>query len=213
MTIHPTLLLGLTGDPAQEGHVDISLYGHDIGYGRVWWMLTPHNPLKQQALASYAHRRELARLRIKGHEDYIEISDFEAGMTVLNEDIRTFTLLSHLKKVYPETPFTFLMGADNWASLHTWGRYQELLGLAAILILPREPWTQQLASCPASLEFADRQDTAETGIVPQGRWRIAHTHLKHEGSSTSVRQALRSGESHNGLTAEQHTYIRLHNLY
>ncbi len=213
MTIHPTLILGLTGDPAHEGHVDVSLYGHDLGYQRVWWMLTPHNPLKAKAMASYAHRRELARLRIKGHEDYIEISDFEAGMTVLNEDIRTYTLLSHLKTVYPETPFTFLMGADNWASLHSWGRYQELLNLCSILILPREPWTAQLPSCPASLEFAAQEDTSETGIVPQGKWRIAHTHILHEGSSTSVRKVLKNGESTNGLTAEQLAYIRQHHLY
>jgi nicotinate (nicotinamide) nucleotide adenylyltransferase len=210
-------LLGLSGDPPHLGHLAVAQSVKAYGYTRVWWLLTPQNPAKAQATTPYWHRRELARLLTAPHRDWLEVSDFEAGVAIQQESLRTYTVLKHLKSVMPEASFTFVMGADNWADaqtgFHTWEYFMHILPLASILVLPRSPWTDMVPKCPASLVLAEQQDKAFHGPVAPGMWRLAGQAVDHPAQSTHIRQQLAKGGTTPHLTAAQLAYIQAEGLY
>lgn len=209
-------LLGLSGDPPHLGHLGVAQAVQRLGYPRVWMMVTPQNPDKHLAAAPYWHRRELARLLVQGNHDWLEVSDFEAGVAVHDQELRTYTVLSDLKSKMPEASFTFVMGADAWAhpskGFHVWKTFEGILDLASVLILPRAPYTAQVKICPAAQHLAARQDEGE-GPVAKGCWRLANTPELITTSSTTIRDALQKGESPNLLTPAQNAYIQAHGLY
>lgn len=209
-------IIGLSGDPPTLGHLAVAQAVRDEGYDRVILMITPQNPFKSHAAVPYWHRRELARLLIRGQEDWLEISDFEAGVAVHDPDLRTHTVLTALAERMPEVDFTFVMGADTWADaakgFHTWKNFEEIPKLASLLILPREPWTAQVLTCPAAVALGDRHAFGHTP-VPNGCWRVASKPVEHPASSTEVRRAVKAGEETPYLTEDQKAYVRLNKLY
>ncbi|PZP40281.1 MAG: hypothetical protein DI585_01525 [Pseudomonas fluorescens] len=209
-------ILGLSGDPMHLGHVAVALAIRAMGYERVWLMITPQNPLKQAAAVPYWHRRELARLLTKGHEDWLEVCDFEAGVAVHDPDLRTHTVLSALRERMPEVEFTFVLGADAWADaekgFHTWTNFMEIPALASLLILPREPWTNCVLACPAAQALAHRHFAGD-GPVPVGCWRVASAPIDHPASSTGVRENLKMRRASEHLTDAQNVYVRDNRLY
>jgi nicotinate-nucleotide adenylyltransferase len=210
-------LLGLSGDPPHLGHLAVAQSVKSLGYERVWWLLTPQNPAKAQAATPYWHRRELTRLLTAPHRDWLEVSDFEAGVAIQQESLRTYTVLKHLKSVMPEASFTFVMGADNWADaqtgFHTWENFMHLLPLASILVLPRDPWTAKVPNCPASLALIEQQDKTLHGPVASGKWRLADVGVIHPAQSTHIRQQLGKGGTTPHLSADQIAYIQAEGLY
>lgn len=214
----PVAIFGLSADPCHKGHLAVSHYVHGLGYRQVWWVITPQNPDKHDALVPFFHRVELAYILTQNKGDWLRIRDFEAGMTVLNERIRTFTLLTHLKRVYPDTPFTFVLGADNWADpntgIHTWGHYPELLDLASILVLPRKGWNEQIETCDATRTLGHRRDTTPNlGVVKPGCWGVGTDVPEVNLASRTIRAQLEAGETPHGLSQAQLAYIRENGLY
>lgn len=209
-------ILGLSGDPPHLGHLAVAEAVHAMGYTRVWFMITPQSPFKTNVTAPYWHRRELARMLTFGHQSWLEVSDFEAGVSVEDPNFRTYTVLTDLKSAMPSIEFTFVMGADAWADemkgFHTWSHFQDIPDRAGLLILPREPWTEQALTCPAAQFLCSRQCTGH-GAVPTGMWRLGEREVKHPASSTAVREALEAGETSEYLTPEQNAYALAHGLY
>ena len=149
----------------------------------------------------------LAHILTAPHRDWLEVSDFEAGVAVTQEPLRTFSVLRHLKAVMPEGQFTFVMGADNWADaqtgFHTWQNFEHILGLASILILPRHPWTEKIPNCTASLILAAQRDPASQGPVTARCWRLMESFTGSAITSTEIRQDLQITGTTAHLTAEQ----------
>lgn len=208
-------LIGLSGDPTHLGHLEVARTVHALGYTRVWFMLTPQNPFKEAAEVPYWHRRELTRLLIQGEEHWLEVSDFEAGVAVLDPDTRTHTMLTALKANMPEASFTFVMGADAWADdakgFHTWKNSADIPNLASLLVLPRDPWTAQITTCKAAQTLADKQAEGSRPIPP-GHWGVG-PRVVHVASSSAVRDSLHTGADTPYLTASQKAYIHHHGLY
>ena len=205
-------IFGLSADPPHKGHLKVAEALQEMGYERVVWMLTPQNPLKHAIPTPYWHRMELARALI-GRRTWLELSDAEAWMQLYGDELRTHTMLGQLKKIYPETDFTFVIGADNWMHFHNWGRYKELLDYVALLIVPRLG-SGRLDNVPAALTLANQRDKATSGIVTQGKWRILVDAPGGNASSKHLRQDLAAGEdTSKWLNAEQLAYIQDHGLY
>lgn len=208
----PIAIFGMSADPAHKGHLKVAEAVQEMGYSRVMWMVTPHNPAKPHSQTPFVHRMELTRLLV-GRRTWLELSDAEAWMYLYGEDLRTHTMLEHLTRIYPGVPYTFVIGADNWLQFHTWGKYREILDFCGLLIVPR-PGSRGLDNCPAALALAARKDSKTTGPVTQGTWRIAEGLPGGSASSTQIRRDLASGTlPTRWLNAEQIAYIQAHNLY
>lgn len=204
-------IFGLSANPPHKGHLRVAEALHNLGYERVVWMLTPQNPLKRAVPTAFAYRMELARLLV-GRRTWLELSDAEAWMQLYGEELRTHAMLSHLVQIYPQTPFTFVMGSDNWMHFHNWGKFKEILELASILVVPR-PGSSKLEQSAAAITLADKRDKQNDGIVRPGCWRILADIPGGSASASQIRRALVDRQDSPWLTPQQIQYIQEHNLY
>ncbi|SHJ14153.1 nicotinate-nucleotide adenylyltransferase [Shimia gijangensis] len=114
-------LLGGSFDPPHAGHVHITREAlKRFGLDRVWWLVSPGNPLKDRGPARLERRMAAARALMD--HPRVEISDFEtrAGTRYTAETIAA------LQQTHPGVRFVWLMGADNLAQLHRWKDWQEI---------------------------------------------------------------------------------------
>ena len=104
-------LLGGSFDPAHEGHVHIT---HEalrrFGLDRIWWLVSPGNPLKPRPPAPLPQRLVHAR-RLMRHPRVL-VTDLEARLNTR----ATADTLRALQRIYPGVRFVWIMGADNLCS-------------------------------------------------------------------------------------------------
>lgn len=147
---HKNRIVGLLGgsfNPAHEGHVHISLYAlHKLKLDEVWWLVSPHNPLKdKQTLADYDVR--FASAKALARHPRITVSDIEQ-----RKDLRyTYRTLRYLKKHHPGVTFVWLMGADNLDGFHRWQRWQWIMAHMPIVVFDRAPFSHKALAAKAAL--------------------------------------------------------------
>ena len=125
-------LLGGSFDPPHAGHVHITRQAlRGFGLDRVWWLVSPGNPLKRNGPAPLADRVAAARA-IMDHPR-VTVTDIEArlGTRVTADTLEA--LLSHYKGV----KFCWLMGADNLASIHHWERWHAIFAQVPVGVIAR----------------------------------------------------------------------------
>jgi nicotinate-nucleotide adenylyltransferase len=125
-------LLGGSFDPAHEGHAHITREAlKRMGLDRVWWLVTPGNPLKARQPAPMEER--LARARDVMPDPRVEITDLEARLGTR----ATADTIDLLRRLYPGVTFVWLMGADNLVQFHRWNRWRDILRSVAVGVLAR----------------------------------------------------------------------------
>jgi nicotinate-nucleotide adenylyltransferase len=132
----PGLRVGLFGgsfNPPHEGHRAASLLAlRRLRLDRVWWLVSPANPLKDaRELAPLALRVEAAR-RV-GQHPRIKITALEAAIGATY----TFETILYLKRRCPGVHFVWLMGADNFRAFDRWQRWADIARLVPIAIIDR----------------------------------------------------------------------------
>lgn len=112
-------------NPVHIGHLIIANYmATQTDLRQVWFVVSPHNPLKaKQSLARDHDRLHLVRLAI-GDNPRLRASDIEFK---LPQPSYTIDTLTHLKEKYPERTFVLIMGSDNLATLHKWKNHELIL--------------------------------------------------------------------------------------
>ncbi len=125
-------LLGGSFDPAHEGHVRITREAlKRIGLDRVWWLVSPGNPLKARQPAPMALR--IAHARAVMQDPRVVVTDLEARL-----DTRfTADTIARLQAIYPGVTFVWLMGADNLAQFHRWDRWRQIMAMVPVGVLAR----------------------------------------------------------------------------
>jgi nicotinate-nucleotide adenylyltransferase len=98
---------------------------------RLWWLVSPGNPLKNHGPAPLPQRMQAAR-QIMQHPR-IEISDFEARAGTRY----TAQTLTALQAACPGVRFVWLMGADNLAQFHRWQNWQQIIESVPVGVLAR----------------------------------------------------------------------------
>ncbi|WP_348524096.1 nicotinate-nucleotide adenylyltransferase [Phaeobacter sp. J2-8] len=133
--IRPGQTIGLLGgsfDPPHQGHVNITRQALTrFGLDRVWWLVSPGNPLKEHGPAPLDERMAAAR-KIMRHPR-VDISDFEAEAGTRY----TAETLKALIQEYRGTNFVWLMGADNLIQLPKWQDWQQIVNSVPIGVLAR----------------------------------------------------------------------------
>lgn len=125
-------LLGGSFDPAHAGHAHITTEAlKRFGLDRVWWLVSPGNPLKSRGPEPLAKR--MAHARDVMQHPRVEVTDIESQLGTRY----TAETLSRLRRMYPQVRFIWLMGADNMAQLHHWQDWRDIMETAPIGVLAR----------------------------------------------------------------------------
>lgn len=125
-------LLGGSFDPAHDGHVFLTLEAiKRFGLDRVWWVVSPGNPLKQRGPAPLADRMAHAR-SIMDHPKVV-ITDIEARLGTSY----TAETLAALQARYRDVTFVWLMGADNLAQLDQWQDWHQIMARVPLGVVAR----------------------------------------------------------------------------
>lgn len=142
-------LLGGSFDPPHRGHVHITTEAlKRFGLDRVWWLVTPGNPLKEQGPAPLAQRMQQARA-IMQHPK-VTVTDIEARLGTRY----TAQTLAALRRQYPGVNFVWLMGADNLAQFHKWQDWRKIMMSVPIGVLARPGDRIPARMSPAARLFA-----------------------------------------------------------
>ncbi|NOE28281.1 nicotinate-nucleotide adenylyltransferase [Ruegeria sp. HKCCD6157] len=131
----PGQVVGLFGgsfDPPHQGHVHVTLEAMKaFGLDRVWWLVSPGNPLKERGPAPMDRRMAAAR-NVMQHPR-VEVTDIEA----LTGTRATADTLTALQRLYPQVRFVWLMGADNLAQFHRWKDWRGIMDSVPVGVVAR----------------------------------------------------------------------------
>ncbi len=131
----PGQVIGLFGgsfDPPHAGHVHVSREAlKRFGLDRVWWLVSPGNPLKPRGPAALDKRMAAARALLR--DPRIGVTDLEAHLGTRY----TAETIAALLRLYPGVRFVWLMGADNMAQFHRWQRWEWIMEHVPVGVLAR----------------------------------------------------------------------------
>lgn len=180
--------MGGSFNPPHAGHVQITRIAiARLGLDRVWWLVTPGNPLKTNGdLPSLAERIAACRQLVTNPK--VVVTGFEAELGTAY----TAATVEFLARRYPATRFVWLMGADNLASFHRWHRWRDIAGCLPIAVIDRPGWRMRaLASATARSLAASRLPEQVARRLAETRppaWTLLSGPLSTL-SSTALRQA------------------------
>jgi nicotinate-nucleotide adenylyltransferase len=122
-------------NPIHNGHLMLASYLSEFTYlEEVWFVVTPHNPLKDTAiLIDDGARFEMVKIAVEAY-DRLLVSDVEFNMPRPSYTVNT---LKELSGNYPDVNFTLIIGADNWVVFDRWKNADEIINNYKILIYPR----------------------------------------------------------------------------
>jgi nicotinate-nucleotide adenylyltransferase len=156
--VTPGLRIGLYGgsfNPAHLGHRHVSLVAlRRLRLDRIWWMVTPGNPLKDRGELAAIDRRVARADRVADHPRIV-VTDFESRIGAQY----TRQTLRYLTRRNPSVRFVWIMGADSLATFHRWQGFFEIASLMPIAIIDRPGFTLTGPAARAAQALA--------------RWRIA----------------------------------------
>lgn len=125
-------LFGGSFDPPHGGHVHVSREAlKRFNLDRVWWMVSPGNPLKTHGPAPLERRLAAAREQIT--HPRVAATDIEAVLGTRY----TAQTIERLRALYPGVHFVWLMGADNLAQFHRWQRWEWIMETVPVGVLAR----------------------------------------------------------------------------
>ncbi len=151
--VAPGLRIGLYGgsfNPAHLGHRHVSLVAlKRLRLDRVWWMVTPGNPLKDRGELAAIDRRVERASQIADHPR-IAVTDFESRIGARY----TRQTLGFLTRRHPNLRFVWIMGADSLATFHRWQGFSEIAGLMPMAIVDRPGFTLTAPAARAARALA-----------------------------------------------------------
>jgi nicotinate-nucleotide adenylyltransferase len=185
-------LFGGTFDPPHRAHLAASLLAlKRLKLDRIWWLVTPGNPLKDtRGLAPLAER--IAAAQALTRDPRIAITGFETDLRVRY----SFDTVSYLVKRCPGVRFVWIMGADNLRSFHRWQNWRGIARLVPMAVIDRlGPSLYSAGSTAAqALGRARIPESAATSLADRRppAWVYLHG-LKSPLSSTALRAARGHG--------------------
>lgn len=175
-------LLGGSFDPAHAGHVHITREAlKRFGLDRVWWLVSPGNPLKTEGPAPMADRLAAARALMR--DPRVVVTDIEADLGTRF----TAATLTALTAAYPGVRFTWLMGADNLAQFHRWDRWRWIMETVPVGVIARPGARKKALNAKAAQVYAGHRlqagDAHGLGRATAPAWAFVNVPLRAESSS------------------------------
>jgi nicotinate-nucleotide adenylyltransferase len=182
-------LFGGTFDPPHDGHLHVARTAmRRLDLHRVWWLVSPQNPIKARRAGDFMRRFEAAQAL--ADEPGMVVSDIERRLGVT----RTIDLVTALKQRNPGVDFVWIMGADNLKSFHRWHRWRALMTALPVAVIARPTDSLRARLAPAAREFAQSRISDRCAhALPVSR-APAWTYLNERLNSSSS-TALRADQS------------------
>lgn len=185
----PGLRIGLFGgtfDPPHQAHLAAALLAlKRLKLDRVWWLVTPGNPLKNTRNLAPLSKR-IGAARTLTHHPRIDVTGLEA---VINTRY-TYDTIKWLIARCPRVRFVWIMGADNLRSFHRWQKWRGIAKLVPIVVVDRLGPSLYAAASPAGQALRDaRIPEHAVSTLPDRKapaWTFLHG-LKSPLSSTALR--------------------------
>ncbi len=209
-------LYGGTFDPFHVGHLRMAIEVREtVGLASVTLLparVPPHKP--EGPVTEARHRLAMVRAGTEGLPG-IEVSDAE-----LLRDGPSYSLVTvrEFRRARPRAEILFVIGADAFAEIATWYRYEDLLAECDFLLLPR-PGGGAAPPRPAALRIEKETPhcyswKGEAYRLPGGRRLLCPVLPALEVSSSAVRERVRAGRCIRGLVPPAvERYIGAHGLY
>jgi len=213
-----TAILGGTFDPIHYGHLRLAADVKSVvGLDEVRLIPAGDPPHRAPPVASAEHRLAMTEL---GCEEF-------AGLVADAREVHragpsyTVLTLESMRAEEPKRPLALVIGADAFAGLETWRRWQQLFTLAHFLVVERPGTTFDPAQLPATLKTQwERRLTTDAMRLERSLGgailRVAVT--PQPISASAIRAALARGSSGRDavrglLPASVLAYIDRNHLY
>ncbi len=186
-------LFGGSFDPVHDAHVALATTALDqLSLDELRWIPVGQPWQKTRRLAPAADREAMVRLAIAGEPRFV------LDRIELRRRGPTFTLdtVRELVAAEPSREWFLILGQDQYASLHTWRDWPELLGLVTLAIANRPG---------AAIAVNSQIAKAEHRVVRLPMMNV---------SSTEIRRRVAAGESIAEMVPDAVArYIEAHRLY
>jgi nicotinate-nucleotide adenylyltransferase len=126
-------LFGGSFDPPHEGHLMVAhLALRRLRLDRVWWLVSPQNPLKSKSPSHGLAARVAGVARMADHPRFV-VTGVEAQIG----SRYTADTLAWLKRRMPGVRLVWIMGADNMANFHLWHGWRRIADTMPIAVVDR----------------------------------------------------------------------------
>ena len=182
-------LLGGSFNPAHAGHRYIAeLALRRLRLDQIWLLVSPGNPLKEQAgMAPLDQRMASARAIARG-DPRLLVTDIESLLGTRY----TVDTLRALRRAFPRARFVWLMGADNLIQIPRWRRWKQIFHTIPVAVFARAPYSNRALAGLAARRFwrsrVDARHARRLTAKPLPAWVFLHTSLSPE-SATAIRLA------------------------
>jgi nicotinate-nucleotide adenylyltransferase len=181
-------LFGGTFDPPHEAHLAACLLAMKrLVLDRVWWLVTPGNPLKDTVGLAPLDERIAAACKLARHPR-IDVTGIEAEIAVRY----SYDTIRYLMSRCSGVRFVWIMGADNMRTFHRWQKWRGIAELVPIAVVDRlGPSLYATGSVAAQALGRRRIPESEAASLPDQptpAWVFLHG-LKSPLSSTALRAA------------------------
>ena len=187
-------LFGGTFDPPHEAHLAACLLAMKrLGLDRVWWLVTPGNPLKDTRGLAPLPERIVAAKALARHPR-IEVTGLEAQIGTRY----TYETIAYLRRHCPGVRFVWIMGADNLRSFPRWQKWRGIAAMVPIVVVDRLGPSLYASGSAAgnALAWARIPESAAKSLPDRKppAWVYLHG-LKSPLSSTALRAARRLSQN------------------
>jgi nicotinate-nucleotide adenylyltransferase len=190
----PGLRIGLLGgsfNPAHEAHRALSLFAMKrLGLDRVWWLVSPGNPLKDSRAQPPLAQR-LAGARGIARHPRIDVSGLEAALGTRY----TIDTVRALRRRAPHVRFVWIMGADNLSQFHRWRNWRGVADALPLAAIDRPADSLRALASPAGQALARYRladDAARRLALTRAPAWVFLRGLKSPLSSTAIRNRAMS---------------------
>jgi len=176
----------------------------------VWYMVSAQNILKpDEGMLPFADRVAIAQLNVAG-EQGVEVTAIEEDIAAAVHSTATADILRELRNRMPGQRFVFVMGSDNFATLHLWRDYDYILSTMPIIVVPRLGSLQEARTAPAALRARQLTDINQVRTEEGWFWLDCPA---DDVNATQIREALQQGTTPSALKPAILAYIKEHKLF
>ncbi len=180
-------LFGGSFNPPHAGHLLVSEIAlRSLELDRLWWMVTPGNPLKSHRELKPLTER-IAASEALARDPRIVVTAFEQSFG----EAYTARVLARLKAIRPGVRFVWIMGADNLKNFHHWQDWQRIAETFPIAVIDRPGSTLSYLSSKMAQRFDQaRVEESDARLLAHRKppaWTFLHG-PRSSLSSTAIRQ-------------------------
>ncbi len=192
-------LFGGSFNPPHEGHRLATLAAmRRLGLHRVWWIVTPGNPLKDHDGLSGLAQRVAAAQTVARHPR-IDVTGFEDALGTRY----SAETVAYLKRRCPGVDFVWIMGADILPELHRWKHWRAFVDSLPLAVVDRPGSTLNATRGRAATVMArGRLRESQAPSLP-GRRPPASVFIHGPRSPASSTRLRLMGDRYPGLSAPE----------